>query len=53
MSWDRECDLIAVGSGLGGLSAALAAHDAGGDVVVLEKAPKLEKVVFVTFCEVF
>ena len=40
-SWDLEVDLVAVGSGLGSLSAAIAAKDLGAEVVVLEKAPKL------------
>ena len=34
--WDREFDFVVIGSG-GGLCAALAAKDAGADVVVLEK----------------
>src|SRR5690606_16424317 len=40
-SWDLEVDLVCVGSGLGGISAAIAAHDRGLSVVVLEKAPRL------------
>ena len=39
--WDLETDVVAVGSGLGSLTAALVAHDRGKQVVVLEKAPKL------------
>jgi 3-oxosteroid 1-dehydrogenase len=39
--WDLEVDVVAVGSGLGGLAAAIVAHDAGKRAVVLEKAPKL------------
>jgi len=39
--WEREVDFVAVGSGLGGLTAALHAHDLGGEALVLEKAPKL------------
>jgi 3-oxosteroid 1-dehydrogenase len=37
-SWDREVDVLVAGSGAGGLSAALAAHDAGLDALVVEKA---------------
>jgi 3-oxosteroid 1-dehydrogenase len=39
--WDLETDLVAVGSGLGAICAAIAARDLGQEVVVLEKAPKL------------
>jgi 3-oxosteroid 1-dehydrogenase len=39
--WDLEVDLVAVGSGLGGLSAAIAAADRGLSAAVLEKAPRL------------
>lgn len=51
--WDRETDVVAVGSGLGGMAAALAAHDAGGDAVILEKAPKLGGVCAYSGGEVF
>jgi 3-oxosteroid 1-dehydrogenase len=33
-----ECDFLCVGGGLGGLAGAIAAHDAGLDVLVLEKS---------------
>ena len=39
--WDLEVGWISVGSGLGGTCSAIAAHDAGGEAVILEKAPKL------------
>ena len=39
--WDVEADVVSIGSGLGGLSAAIVAHDAGASCLVLEKAGKL------------
>ena len=51
--WDLEVDVVAVGSGLGGLGAAIAAHDLGKKVVVLEKAPKLGGVCAYSGGEVF
>ena len=39
--WDLEVDLVCVGSGLGGVTAAIAAHDRGASTVILEKAPRL------------
>jgi 3-oxosteroid 1-dehydrogenase len=52
-SWDLEVDFAAVGSGLGGLTAAIVAHDRGNTVVVLEKAPKLGGVCAYSGGEVF
>lgn len=37
-SWDRETDVVVMGTGAGGLLAALQAHHLGASVVVLEKA---------------
>jgi succinate dehydrogenase/fumarate reductase flavoprotein subunit len=37
--WDEETDVVVIGYGGAGVSAAIAAHDAGADVLVLEKAP--------------
>lgn len=37
--WDRETDVLIIGFGGAGASAAIAAHDAGASVLVLEKAP--------------
>jgi 3-oxosteroid 1-dehydrogenase len=39
--WDQTVDVVCVGSGIGGLTAAIVAHDAGCKVLVVEKAPKL------------
>ncbi len=35
--WDKETDVIVVGGGIAGLSAAIEAHKAGADVILLEK----------------
>jgi 3-oxosteroid 1-dehydrogenase len=41
VTWDLEVDLVAVGSGLGGTCAAIAAADRGLRAAILDKAPKL------------
>jgi 3-oxosteroid 1-dehydrogenase len=51
--WDLTVDVVAVGSGLGGLGAAIVAHDAGKKAVVFEKAPKLGGVCGYSGGEVF
>jgi 3-oxosteroid 1-dehydrogenase len=51
--WDLTVDVVAVGSGLGGLTAAIVAHDAGHEAAVLEKAPKLGGVSAYSGGEVF
>jgi 3-oxosteroid 1-dehydrogenase len=40
-SWDIEADLVAVGSGIAGLGAAITAHDHGASAVVLERSDQL------------
>ena len=37
--WDMEADVVVVGFGAAGVAAAVAAHDLGADVLILEKAP--------------
>lgn len=39
-AWDHEVDFLVVGSGGGGMTAALAAHDVGMSTLVVEKAKK-------------
>ena len=53
MKFDLECDLLCAGSGLASVTAALAAHDAGLDVLIAEKAPKLGGVCAYSGGEVF
>jgi succinate dehydrogenase/fumarate reductase flavoprotein subunit len=38
--WNYETDVVIVGSGFAGSNAAIASHDAGAKVLVLEKAPE-------------
>lgn len=37
VSWDKETDVLIVGSGFAGYAAALHAHDAGADVMIMDK----------------
>lgn len=53
MPLPSEVDVVCVGSGLAGVSAAIAAHDAGGSALLLEKAPKLGGVCAYSGGEVF
>jgi 3-oxosteroid 1-dehydrogenase len=39
VAWDQEVDFLVVGSGAGGLTAAIRACDLGASVLVIEKAP--------------
>jgi 3-oxosteroid 1-dehydrogenase len=40
-TWDTTVDFVIVGSGGGGMTAALAAHDAGASALVLEKQARI------------
>ena len=40
-TWDMEADLVAIGSGGGGLCAAITAHDHGASALVLERADQI------------
>ena len=51
--WDFEVDVVAAGSGLGALTAAIVAHDAGAEVAIFEKAAKLGGVCAYSGGEVF
>ncbi len=44
--WDIEADVVVVGAGGSGLTAAIVAHDHGANVVLLEKAPKIGDLVY-------
>ncbi len=39
MTWDHSVDFLVVGSGGGGMTAAIRAHDLGMDTLLIEKAP--------------
>ena len=52
-SWDIETDLVCVGSGIGGLSAAITAHDQGLEAIVLERSDWLGGVTALSMGEVW
>ena len=41
MHWDHETDVVVAGSGAGGMTAALTAHEAGLDVLLVEKTDRI------------
>jgi 3-oxosteroid 1-dehydrogenase len=51
--WDLETDVIAVGSGGGGLAAAITAHDHGASTLVLERSEQLGGVTAYSMGEVW
>jgi NADPH-dependent 2,4-dienoyl-CoA reductase/sulfur reductase-like enzyme len=40
VKWDKEADVVILGTGFAGLSAAITAKDAGAKVLILEKMPQ-------------
>ena len=51
--WDLEADVVAIGSGIGGLSAAITAHDLGASAIVLERASQVGGVTALSMGEVW
>ncbi|MFV8817593.1 FAD-dependent oxidoreductase [Haliea sp. E17] len=52
-SWDIEVDVVSLGSGIGGLSAAITASELGGTAVVLERSPMVGGVTALSMGEVW
>jgi 3-oxosteroid 1-dehydrogenase len=53
VAWDTEADLVAVGSGIGGLAAAITAQRIGSTAVVLEKTDLIGGVTAYSFGELW
>lgn len=51
--WDIEADVVSIGSGIGGLSAAITAHDHGGSALVLERSDQVGGVTALSMGEVW
>lgn len=51
--WDMEADIVAIGSGIGGLSAAITAHDKGASALVLERSDQVGGVTAYSMGEVW
>src|SRR6201996_923620 len=51
--WDLEADIVAIGSGIGGLSAAITAHDHGASGLVLERSEQVGGVTALSMGEVW
>ncbi|MBB4860650.1 3-oxosteroid 1-dehydrogenase [Novosphingobium chloroacetimidivorans] len=52
-AWDMEADLVAIGSGIGGLSAAITAYDQGLSALVLERSDQVGGVTALSMGEVW
>ncbi len=53
VAWDMEVDVLAIGSGIGGLSAAITAHEKGARALVLERSDKVGGVTALSMGEVW
>lgn len=51
--WDLETDVVSIGSGIGGLSAAIAAHENGAKTLVLERSNQVGGVTALSMGEVW
>jgi 3-oxosteroid 1-dehydrogenase len=51
--WDLEADVVSIGSGVGGLSSAITAHDHGASALVLERADQVGGVTALSLGEVW
>ena len=52
-TWDHEADFVSIGSGIGGMSAAITAHDHGSSAVVLERTDQVGGVTAYSLGEVW
>ncbi len=53
MRWDDTFDVVCAGTGLGGLTSALSAYEAGSSVLIVDKAPRLGGICAYSGGEVF
>jgi 3-oxosteroid 1-dehydrogenase len=53
MRWDDTFDVVCAGTGLGGLTSALSAYEAGSSVMIVDKAPRLGGICAYSGGEVF
>jgi 3-oxosteroid 1-dehydrogenase len=51
--WDKEADLVAIGSGIGGLGSAISAHDHGLSALVLERSEQVGWVTALSMGEIW
>jgi 3-oxosteroid 1-dehydrogenase len=51
--WDLEADVVSIGSGIGGLAAAITAHDHGASAIVLERSNQVGGVTALSMGEVW